>query len=196
MKKLITIAILITLAFSFTACNKYRVESNLTDERAQEYRDSIEIYEEVLKEDSLSELEKAETWKQMGIAWERLGYYDKAIEYYEKTLAVVPNDFSALNNMTAIYEEIGELEMALSYVSALYTYYPNESGVVNDIIKLFVAAGEMGTAQQIISAYAQYINSTKEGGPTQEDQAFLSEQFDYIYRVAQKNAEEEVESAE
>jgi tetratricopeptide (TPR) repeat protein len=173
------IAILI-LALFITGCGGYDVpKPNLTDETRQIHEDRIQESLEVLSTADITDAQKIEAMRSLGINYERLGEYDEALKYYKQVLEAVPTEFLALNNSAAIYEEVGELKLAAQQLNILYQNNKSNQRVISDVIRLLVKNGDFDNAQFLLNEYARdYQDDTT--------RPFISEQFEYIGRFSAK----------
>jgi len=178
MKKIITI--MIATSIFLIGCSNYNVEKpNLAEEKRQHYEDKIIELLETISDKEVSNEDKIDKFRSLGISYERIGSYDQAIEYYMKVLEYIPTDFTSLNNLSAIYEEVGEIEAAAKNIVVLYQNNKGTQGVISDTIRIMVKNGDFQNAQFILNEYATDYQ-------TEETRPYISEQFEYIQRMENK----------
>lgn len=189
MKKLITLLFL-TL-FTLSACSSVpSISYDLSPEKEAEYEELLAESLEKLSEDGITEGDYNEALKNVAVSYQRLGKTQKAIDYYEKLLERHETNYTALNNMTAIYQELEYWEEATEYGAELFVYYGSDETIADKVIRIHVEAGEYEEAVRLLEVFSMnYLND--------ENQLFISDTFEYINRVASKNASlEESESEE
>ncbi len=154
-----SLALTLLLMTLLTACSPYQVDTDLTDEKRQEYIDQIEQWKTVLENEEATDTEKLEAYMEMGVAYERLGNYKNALEYYEETLKIDTANFVALNNSAHIYEEVGEYDMASRFILVLYLNNPSNQEVVSDAVRIYCETGEPEKSLTILEEYATNYQS-------------------------------------
>lgn len=183
MKKItiVSISLFLILSLLLTGCGKTIEKPTLTDEQKNEYTQIVEDNLTILEQNDLGDDAKYQALVNVAVNNEYLGNYDEAINYYKQILEISSSDFLALNNLSNLYEKLEEYDLASQYVKLLHKYYKDKQGVIKDTIRILVKNKEFDNAQLVITEYAQNYQS-------EETQQFISDEFDYIQRVKQKEA--------
>lgn len=154
-QKLSFLTFLLLSTMLLTACGKYQVDVELTEEQEQSYESQIENALTVLEKADVTDEEKLKTYQVLGFAYEHLGDLKQGLLYYEDALRINPYDFVALNNSAAIYEELGEYEKASRFMAVLYSNNKENAAVVEDFIRVYCKAGDTDTALSVLEGFAK-----------------------------------------
>lgn len=179
MKKLL---IILSLSLLFTSCSGVEnITYDLSPEKEAEYQDMLDENFALLESDSISEGDYNEALKNIAVSYQRLGETQKAIDYYELLLERHESNYTALNNLTAIYHELEMWDEATEYALLYFNFYGSKEATADRVIRIFVEAGDYDEAQRILEFFASNYGNAENG-------EFISDTYEYIARVRNKNA--------
>jgi tetratricopeptide (TPR) repeat protein len=142
----------------------YKVDVDLTPEKADEIQTEIESLKQAIKDYVPNETDGLIAWREiieLAKAYENLGELGEAIKVYEDVLADGYKTKSVLNNLGRLYEKTEQYDKAIAVYQQINDEYIDH-GYLYDITWAYIRAGDRKNAEKYFNAWQLEFKKTDE----------------------------------
>lgn len=167
------------LLMFLTSCAGTMYDRGKSHLNANQYSEAVRIFQMALK----TQQEKAEVWRDLGIAYFKLGKQDSALAALQTAYLQAPNDGNAIFYLGAIYENKGNFAQAIDYYRQ-YTRVSRLKSMRRKIEKRLAVLSRWKMRAEIVSAIENERRIQPQAIP---DSTVAVLHFDYLGRQENLN---------